>query len=256
MRNTSKLRHLVPLALLTGVFCLPGCAKAPSGVTGTSGTQLIVSMTVSGKIRSDYYYFVLFNPITTPAASTGPVPVVAPPWGNGFAAGAFTAYLRYDGSQPYSNYGIYTVVAGSNLLQSQGPGAPTQYTPVQQDPGTGQLTGNTIQFQIPLSQIAATSGLTVSQIQYVQVNFVATNRIPVNPTDTTPKLFDALGDPRTSGGLNDPVTLAVTQAGLFQNSNQITPESSGDVGEFVNGSFQSNEDPDLDITNWTIEVRT
>ena len=211
-------------------------------------------MTVSGKIRPDYYYFALFNPVVTPTNTTGPVPVVAPPWGNGFAAGSFTAFVRYDGSQPYANYGFYTVVPGSNLLQFQGPGAPTQFTPVQQDTGSGQITGKTIQFQIPLSALA-TSSLTVDQIKYVQVNFISTNRIPVNPTDPTPKLFDALGDARSAGGLNNPVTFSVTQSGVYQNSNQVPPDPSGDVGEYVNGAFQSLNDPDLDVVDWRIEVR-
>jgi len=247
-------RLICPLGFAAVLTGLPGCAKAPAGIAGNSGTQLIVTMSVQGKIRSDYYYFVLFNPVTTPVSGTGPVPVVAPPWGNGFGAGQFTAMVRYDGSQPFSGYGFYTVVPGSNLLQFQGPGAPTQFTPVQQDSGSGQLTGKTITFQIPLASLATTS-LPVSQIGFVQVNFIATSRIPVNPTDTTPKLFDALGDPRSVGGLNDPVSISVTQSGLYQNSNQVLPEPQGDVGEWVNSQFQSDEDPDLDVVDWRIEVR-
>ena len=255
MRHKLLSRLIQPFVVAAALVNLPGCAKAPAGISGSTGTQLVVTMSVQGKIRSDYYYFALFNPVATPTTSTGPVPVVAPPWGNGFAAGQFSAFVRYDGSQPFSGYGFYIVVPGSNMLQFQGPGAPTQYTPVQQDPGTGQLVGKTITFQIPLSALA-TSSLPVGQIGYVQVNFVATSRIPVNPTDTTPKLFDALGDPRSAGGLNNPVAISVTQSGLYQNSNQVLPEPQGDVGEWVNSQFQSNEDPDLDIVDWRIEVRT
>jgi len=186
--------------------------------------------------------------VTSPSQSTGPDPVVTQPWGNGFGAGAFTAFLRYDGSQPYSNYGFYTVVPGSSLEVFNGPSAPTQYTPVQ----TG---GQSISFQIPLAALG-TSALPANQIQYVQFNIVATNRVPVNPTDTNPKLFDALGDPRTPDGLNDPVTIPVTQSGLYQNSSQVQPEPEGDVGEWVNSQFVSNEDTGLDIVNWQIEVRS
>jgi hypothetical protein len=112
---------------------------------------------------------------------------------------------------------------------------------------------NTIQFQIPLSELA-TSDVPAAQISQIQVNFINTNRIPTDPNDPLPKLFDAIGDARTIGGVNDPLTIPTSQAGLFQNSQLVPPEPQGDVVQAGNNTLVSDEDPDLDIVNWTIRV--
>jgi hypothetical protein len=224
-----------------------GCAKAPGGSQGPgAGRQIIVTMTVAGHIRPDYFYFVLFNTTNTPEKSSGPIPVVAAPWGNGFAAGEFTHFLRYDGSQPNAGYVLYAVVPGSSLRGFTSLGAPIEYTPV---PGGGA----TIRFRVALAQLA-TAGIPPEDIRALQVNFLATDRIPVDPNDPRTKLFDALGDARQPGGVNNPITISTLQSGLYQNSG-VLREPAGDVTEAGNGTFQSVSNPDLDITDWTIEVR-
>src|SRR5690348_7437619 len=78
------------LAILLLLFLPTGCARSPSnnesGGAG-SGPQLIITMTVAHQIRPDYFYFVLFNNAGDAHGTNGPIPVVAPPWGNGFAGG-------------------------------------------------------------------------------------------------------------------------------------------------------------------------
>ena len=69
-------------------------------------------MTVAGTINPAYYYYVLFNVNNTPNSNnsgpTGPVPVVAPPYANGFAAGAFTNYVEYNSGVPGgTGFGYY-----------------------------------------------------------------------------------------------------------------------------------------------------
>jgi hypothetical protein len=205
-------------------------------------------MTVAGHINPNYIYFVLFNPTSTPQQSTGPIPVIGIPWGNGFATGAFTAFLRYDPSQPNSGYGMYQVVPGSNLLQFSPLTAPTQFTPVASEPNQNQL-----QFQIPLSEIPTSSG-TASSASYMQINILATDRIPTNPNDPGTKHYDALGDGRISSQINNWVTIPTTQSGFFNNSSGLEPQ--GDVMLVGSGVNTSDEVQDLDITDWSVEVRS
>ena len=142
---------------------LAGCAKAPSGgiTSPTSGPQLLITMTVAGIINAAYYYFVLFNVNMTPNANnsgaTGPVPVVAPPYVNGFAAGAFTNYVEYNQSVPGgTGFGFYTIdpmpCASPNYIGSSG------YLV------SSLVSGNTLSFQLPLGFLA-TSAVTADQIQ-------------------------------------------------------------------------------------------
>jgi hypothetical protein len=241
-----KAGALFAVALLAALLTA-GCARGPSGGTSPgAGARLILTMTVAGHIRPDYFYFVLFNTTNTPEKSPGPIPVVAAPWGNGFAAGEFTQFMRYDASQPNSGYGLYAVVPGSNLRGFTSLGAPVQFTPI----GPGD---NTLQFSVSLAQLA-TAAIPVSDINTVQVNFLATDRIPVDPNDPNPKQFDALGDARQPGGVNNPITISTVQSALYQNSD-TNLEPAGDVMEAGNGTFVNVNNPDLDIVNWSIEVR-
>jgi hypothetical protein len=84
---------------------------------------------------------------------------------------------------------------------------------------------------------------------------IATDRLPVNPNDTSPKLFDALGNSNYgSGELNDYITINTQQAATYNNS--LDPiEPTGDV-EQTNGSggYTNFNEPDLDISNWSVQV--
>jgi len=236
---------ILPTILATGLLAVSGCAKSPSTLPASSGTQLIITMTVAGHINPGYTYFVLFNPVAQANQTTGPIPVVGIPWGNGFATGAFTAFLRYDPSQPNSGYGMYQVVPGTNLLSFAPLAAPTQFTPVSNEPNQNQL-----QFQIPLSAIP-TGGVTATNLQ---INFLATDRIVTNPNDPGTKHIDALGDTRLSSQINSFITVPTATSGLFNNSTALEP--SGDVMLVGSGVSTSDEIQDLDITDWSVEVRS
>jgi hypothetical protein len=235
------------LAIIFGVLLLTGCAEyPPSNGSSSSGAMLNITMTVAGQINPNYYYFVVFNNVNDPHGTNGPEPVIAPPWGNGFVAGAATSYVEYSPTQPGDGYLIYKF-SGSTIQQSTAVGAPSQDTAVA--PG-----GNTIQFQIPLSQLA-TSGVSASDTNYIQVNFIATNRIPVNPEDTSPKEFDALGDSHPgTGQLNDYITIPTVQSNNYSDSS-IGDEPTGDE-EVTNGSggYSPVNDPDVDISGWSIQI--
>jgi hypothetical protein len=103
------------------------------------------------------------------------------------------------------------------------------------------------------------------------VNFINTDNISNNPQDTTPKDFDALGNPLSStagGGLNGFVTIPATQDTTYQNGT-FGQEGADDVATFApsaSATGQTNYDSavqlyspqtssaaaDLDITNWSI----
>ena len=253
------LRPLLILLLL-----LPaGCAKSPSGgsTSPVSGPQLIVTMTVAGNINPAYYYYILFNVNNTPGPNnssvTGPVPVVATPYGNGYAAGAFTNYVEYNGTQPGgTNFNYYVVDPTLFISKPLGQSRLVQ----------AQAVGSTLTFQLPLAYLA-TSTATVDQINSLQVNFITTNVVPVNGQNiTTSKYFDALYPPQQAG--NSYVNLIIRSvngtlmANTFTNNGSGVNESSGDVAQYVNGvpEIVSGTTPDgvtsndLDITNWTIQL--
>lgn len=253
---------LAPLFAL--LLLIPaGCAKSPSGgsTSPVSGPQLLVTMTVSGNINPAYYYYILFNVNNTPGPSntsvTGPVPVVATPYGNGYAAGAFTNYVEYNSTQTGgTNFNYYAV--DSTLFNSQPLG---QAHLIQ-----AQAVGNTLTFQLPLAYLA-TSTATVDQINSLQVNFISTNIVPVNGQNiTNAKYFDALYPPQQAG--NSYVNLIIRNVdgtlmpGIYSNSTSGVNEGSGDVAQYVNGvpeivsgtTSDGVTTNDLDITNWTIQL--
>lgn len=230
------------------ILLLPvGCAKSPPSAS-TTGPQLIVTMTVAGTINPQFYYFVLFNNANDPTGANGPIPVISAPWGNGFATGrtanaGLTHFVRYDPTQPQGGFGVYSVIPGSNLRQFQYLGPPVQES----------VTNNTLQFRIPLSQLATTA-VPAGSINSIQINFLTTNTIPIDPNYTGTKYFDALGDSTQIGSINDYITISTTKNGIYQNSDKNL-EPSDDVAEAGNGVFRTVNEPDLDIVNWSVEVR-
>lgn len=241
-----------------GALLLAGCARIPPGVNTATGPQLIITMQVAGQINPTDYYFVLFNTTSTPAASVGPIPVIASPWGNGFATGDITQFLRFDPTQPSNGYGMYIVVPGTNNLSFSPLPGPVQYTTV----ASG---GSTLQFQIPVSELA-TSSIAAADITTVQVNFLAMNYIETIQNDPTTKLFNALGD-ASVGDINEPITILTTQPHVYDLLNSPSVEIPGPVMETgpsgIIGKITDNSqtqpsgvgtDADLQIVNWSIQV--
>jgi len=240
---------------------LAGCAKAPnSGITSpTSGPQLLITMTVAGRINSSYYYYFLFNvnPNQSSSIVTGPVPVVAPPYVNGFAAGAFTNYVEYNQGVPGgTGFGFYTIDAA--LRQTKYLGSSGYLV-------TSQAPGSTISFQLPLAFLA-TAAVTVDQIQNLQVNFVTTNTVQVVGNDfDTPKYFDAFYPQDQSGNSFVNIPVRLTAGGPIQQLNYLNAdrniERGGDVAQYVSGfpvvvsGVQNGVTiADLDITDFTIRL--
>ena len=104
-----------------GVFAAAtgsGCANAPE--IGTQGARLIVSMQFAGTVNPNYQYFFLVRNGNDDVGVNGPIPVVEPPYGNGFATGSntqtagFTDFVVYGISRQLGTggYGVYHLPGG------------------------------------------------------------------------------------------------------------------------------------------------
>lgn len=205
-----------------------GCARFPSNATPVTGKRLIITMTVAGQIDPNYHYYVAFD--TSGSPTPGPLPVVGSPWGNGWGTGNITNYVVFDQLQPQGGYGVYRIVPGTNLLGNVYVGPPISSV----IPPSG---ANKLNFTIDLGQLA-TSELPAADIDLVNINFITTDVIPLDPNFPGPKFYDGLG---AQG--NNFVTISVTTNQTYTNS-KSNVEGAGDVPI-----------PNLDIVDWTIEVQ-
>lgn len=227
------MRHVGWAGACLLLMSLTACARFPDTPEGGGVRRIAVEVRVAGRIRPDYHYFVLFNLSNDATGQVGPVPVVAPPWGNGFAAGAFTHFMQFDNLQPAGGYGLYRVVPNTNLSVFQYLGAPRLSEPV-------GAQSDRLRFEIDLTQFIPDPN-DAQQIQFIQLNIIATDRIPTDPNDLTPKVVDALGDPTL--GVSQYLNLRINQNRIVRNAD-TNLEPRDDV-----------RDPDLDIVDWRVEVR-
>ncbi|MCS6923353.1 MAG: hypothetical protein NZM10_03150, partial [Fimbriimonadales bacterium] len=221
----AKRRVLSGFGLL--LVALSACARFPDTPVSGGVRRIVVEVQVAGRIRPDYHYFVLFNLSNDPTGQAGPVPVVVPPWGNGFAAGAFTHFMRFDNLQPAGGYALYRVVPNTNLSVFEYLGTPRLSEPI-------DAQSDRLRFEIDLTQFIPDPN-DAAQMRFIQLNIVATDRIPLDPNDLTPKVVDSLGDPRL--GVSQYLNLRIDQNRIVRNADTDL-EPRGDVA-----------DPDLDLVD-------
>lgn len=227
-----RLRLLAVLACLTAIL-IGGCAKFPGGGGGAGSKRLIFKMTMDGPINPGFVYIVALNPSTLESPITqGPIPVIAPPWGNGFVAGGVTYFVRWDTAQS-PHFLIYQFRDGQ-LIDYFERGVPVNYLEV----GAGD---KTIQFEIDLAQIASSTA-EADTFQSVQVNFLTMDRVPQGTSGD--KFWDALGDGRLPTEINEFVNIPLRTSGTYDNRRFQDLEPRGDA-----------PDPALDIIDWSVEVR-
>lgn len=230
-----------PVALVCAGLCLGGCAKFPD-VSGPRSTRIICTLTVDGVIRTGnelggtgnpliYMVAFRFSNDDTPTTS-GPIPVIAPPWGNGFVAGNATHFLRWDPTAA-DEYLIYRFQNETTLTEWFPIGTPILSEPVSQG-------SKRIRFEFDLQQLFPLE-LERDALRSVQVNFLTMDRVPQSGFS---KQWDALGDSGTVTNINDFVTIPLTQNGVFDNRRAGNLEPTDD---------QPN--PDLDISDWSIEIQ-
>jgi hypothetical protein len=226
------LRLLLGL-LLAGALALAGCAKFPGGGGGQGSTRLIFELELDGPINPNFVYIVALRPSTEDVPTTqGPIPVIAPPWGNGFVAGGVTHFVRWDVTQS-PHYLIYQF-RDSQLIDYFERGVPITFQEV--EPG-----GRILRFEIELTQIAA-SQAEAESFRTLQVNFLTMDGVPQGSGGD--KSWDALGDGRLPSEINEYVNIPLRTAGVYDNRRFQDLEPRGD-----------NPDPALDILDWSVEVR-
>lgn len=212
-----------------------GCAKFPANGVATSARRVIFTMTVAGQINPNYVYIVAMHASEDPNPTTqGPIPIISQPWGNGFVAGTAELYVRWD-PLTSPNYLIYRF-QDTNMTQSVQVGAPINSTPVTSG-------SNTISFELDLNQIASSTAV-APLLQSLQVNFLTMNRVPQG-NDSGGKTYDALGNTQDPTQINDYVLIPLNRSATFNNSTFNNLEPTGDC-----------PDPNLDISNWSVQVIT
>lgn len=225
------MRRIVWLAL--SLALASGCAKFPP-VIAADATRILFTVTFRGQIRNDYVYII---PIRTSVelnpVGDGPVPVVSFPTNNGFVAGNVNYFVRW--TPDAQQYTLYRFTDASLSFFSP-VGIPLNSTPV--FPGS-----RTLQFELSGEQLVTTPG-TSNNLQALQVNFLTMNRL-LDSTSGSTRVIDALGDTRQILQLNQPVRIPLATSSLYDNSRFA----------FLEPVDSDCPDPDLDIVDWSIEVR-
>lgn len=223
---------------LLAVLCC-GCARFPDTLP-TTGKQLVLTLTVRGKITLTdpadpsvrHYYFVAID--NDNDQYTGPWAVAFPPYGgNGWVTSrdaaqskGVTSFLEYSSANP-SGY-IYSFVPGSYLTSYTNPQPPLHLEILDG--------GRTLRVTIDLRQVE-TSDVPAERITQLDINFITTNELAINPNQVYPnRQFDGLGP---TG--QDYVTIDTTIDRIYQGDDEdaITPA-----------------DADIDIQHWSVEVQT
>jgi hypothetical protein len=226
------------LCLLGVLVSFSGCAKFPPGGGAGPSRRLHFVIELAAPVNPNYVYIVAINDANDPTGALGgPIPVISRPWGNGFVAGKATHFVRYDGFQPSGGYALYRFTDLQNLLTWVLVGVPVNFV----TPGPDD---RFLDFEIDLSQIRRPPQDPMD-IQFLQINILTMDRVPTNPNDPGEKIWDAFGDSRNPGSINDYITIDIRTDRVIRNSDFPNLEPQGDVRE-----------PSLDIIDWRIEVRT
>ncbi|MEJ5170274.1 MAG: hypothetical protein WHU10_04740 [Fimbriimonadales bacterium] len=221
------------LCLAALLLLCVGCAKVPSVGGEVRTRRVIVTLTFQGPVRGDFVYLVGIRPSDEAnPTTTGPIPVVAPPWGNGFVTGNCTHFVRWDPTQS-PTYTLYRF-QNESLTAWFEVGAPINYV----EPGSE---GRTLRFELDVSQLAPTPRDAEGFVS-LQLNFFSQDRVPQGSSGG--KAWDALGNSRLPSEINQYLTIDLRRNGLYTNDRAGGLEPSNDVA-----------DPSLDLVDWSVEVR-
>ena len=275
--------YLGAIGTLSSLSLSLGCARLPPGQNNLSGRRIHVVIRFKSPPEPNFYYYFLINKYGSQGTTGayGPIAVLGPlpgqngavSFGNGFATGSsanpaglisglpdygITDFVLYHTPQQQQGLVLYHFTTNPNQQQfppnSGQPLSPILPTNSDSDPTAGR----TIQFDLDMVQLVTdTTDMTAKiaearQIRYLQLNIVATNVIPTDPTFSGLKEVDAMGDGLNSSQFNAFREIDLSQARTYTSSDTLgllSPEPDGDV--YPPGS----PDQSLDLEYWSIDVQ-
>ena len=280
--NRSRTR-LLALGAMAAVCLSLGCARDVPNQNGLSGRRIHVLMRFNSPPEPNFYYYFLINkygPTGQLNDTHGPVPVLGlvsgtnNGLGNGFATSSvqdttgtisglpdygITDFVLFHSPQPQQSIGLYHFTTNPNVQ----PTPPNYSQPLRfigpADSTTGSATAaQEIQFDLDMSQLVTDVSTTTAKIaegratQYLQVNIVATNITPVDPTSNVNKEVDAMGDTSLVNGQNTFLQIDLSQSRTYTSRDNTSSlnEPTGDV--YPTGS---NGNSALDLVYWEIDVQ-
>ena len=218
--------------LLVGLF-LAGCAKSPLNPDGDA-TRLIFRMSVDGQVRSDYVYIFAIRTSTDLNPTTdGPLPVVAFPTNNGFLTGNANYFVRW--TPETRQYTLYKFT-DSSLSFFNAVGIPLNSLDV-------TAGSKTLGFELSLNQLADTVA-DANALQSIQVNLLTMNRL-LDPSSGSSRIIDSLGNNQNISEINSFVLIPLVTSQVYDNARF----------SFLEPTTSDTNDPDLDIRDWSVEVR-
>jgi len=212
-----------------GLVALAGCAKFPEQpIALPSRDRLVVTLTYAANIDPTAFYYIAIDDDGDP--TTGPLPALTRPWGNGWGV----PLDQRLGSRIH--FFVEIVRQSAQVFRI------TRFEP----PYPTILLGPPLDFAFPQpNQIRVTVDL--RQLfpppnpipERIELNFISVDELKTNPYDNTPRTgFDALG---VTG--NDFISIPLASTQTFRNGQGMVGEPSGDARVDA-----------LDLIDWEVQV--
>jgi hypothetical protein len=266
-----------PVLLLVLFSLCTSCARLPPNQNSLSGRRLVVEMRFKGPVDPRIFYFFLINYDTSTGVAgnpnaPGPVAVYVPPFGNGFATGSgggqigFTDFVRFSILEQNGIPNLYHVLRTTGQAETYDFTGGTLNVQLNRD--LSNPASRTLKFEIDLSQLVRDANgqklpddqanALARQIQFLQVNILATDRIPATD-DNLPKLVDAFGESAQQGnpfafgsGVQSFLTLDLrTVSRIYRSDDPQQLGSNEPLYEDVFGGY----DPSVDLEFWSIQLQ-
>ncbi len=244
---------------------LAGCAKYPKSGSGYGYTLLSFHYTMGAAVSSDqnYIYSIAIRPLTesqyvsASADSLGPGPAIEVGTKNGVVTGRPTRFIVWSPSSSQSGYLNYRFVNPPTDDTDPDPG--TQSNPSEVISGSDPtISGapDSLGFVIRSEDLVDNSD-DASSIVATQFNILATSKAAHNSGDLNGRAIDALGDQRSTTTITNPRTVLITTSGRYDNSGKDGGQASS-IPEPANDVYgaPSNQDPQVDIVDWYLDVKT
>ena len=262
-----RVRLLLGSAALTvAALVLGGCAKFPANGASNNFTHLIFRMRYGAAINPHAVYVVAIRLIyaDTEDQTLGPKPVFDVGSQNGFVTGSPTNYVQYDENAAE----LYTVNQFATQAQAPNPNDPNNPVNLAShvqtsvaypttntlDPrpagGVGSYS-DTLGFEIDTQQLTLDS-TTAQQVVAIQFNILSMT-YPVGFGSTGDRVMDALGDQQAST-LNDYVRIPLATSRTYYNKDRGT-DAENVVHNPDTFSINGKTDPEVDLVDWSVEVR-